>query len=158
MHTTLTSRSHSRVGSYVSQEQNNIAMQLEIDHLKEKLRHARRKRTTSNFDVSSDDGEDVSYRRRSRTPPSESFSDNKEHRHKRRYKNPSRKGLGNDAMRKTLNQISKSSSRARLKGKTSSVIQSTNVHHLQWSNGSCGACEPFQPENDCPLQERGPIV
>ena len=95
-------------------------MQLEIDHLKEKLRHARRKRTTSNSDVSSDvssdDGEDVSYRRRSRTPPSESFSDNKEHRHKRRYKNPSRKGLGNDAMRKTLNQISKSPFMRKIEG------------------------------------------
>ena len=91
-------------------------MQLEIDHLKEKLRHARRKRTTSNSDVSSDDREDVSYRQRSRTPPSESFSDNEEHRHKRRYKNPSRKGLGNDAMRKTLNQISKSPFTRKIEG------------------------------------------
>ena len=143
MHTTLTSRSHSQVGNYVSQEQNNRAMQLEIDHLKEKLRHARRKQTTSNSDVSSDvssdDGEDASYRRRSRTPPSKSFFDNKEHRHKRRYKNPSRKGLGNDAMRKTLNQIPSHLSRARLKGQDflgDSINQcspSTMVERILWS-------------------------
>ena len=41
MHTTHSSRSHSRVGSQVSQRQNNTkAMQLEIDNLKKKLRHA----------------------------------------------------------------------------------------------------------------------
>ena len=83
-------------------------MQLEIDHLKKELRHARRKRTPSNFGVSSDDGEDASYRQRSRTSPSESFSYNEEHHHKRRYKSPPCKGLGNDTMNKVLNQISKS--------------------------------------------------
>ena len=41
VHTTHTSKSHSRVGSYVSQKQNNKVMQKEIDHLKEELRHAR---------------------------------------------------------------------------------------------------------------------
>ena len=41
MHTTHSSRSHSRVRSQVSQRQNNTkAMQLEIDNLKKKLRHA----------------------------------------------------------------------------------------------------------------------
>ena len=83
-------------------------MQLEIDHLKRKLHHAWQKRTPSNSDVSSDDGEDASYRRRLRTPPSESFSYNEERHHKCRYKSPPRKGLGNDAMSKALNQISKS--------------------------------------------------
>ena len=62
VHTTHTSKSHSRVGSHVSQEQNNKAMQLEINHLKKKLRHAWRKRTPSNSNVSSDDEEDASYR------------------------------------------------------------------------------------------------
>ena len=108
VHTTHTSRSHSRVGSHVSQEQNNRPMQLEIDHLKKELRHARRKQTPSNFDVSFDDGEDASYRQRSRTSPNESFSYNEEHHHKRRYKSPPCKGLGNDTMSKVLNQISKS--------------------------------------------------
>ena len=107
VHTTHTSRSHSRVGSHVSQEQNNRVMQLEIDHLKKKLRYAQQKRTPSNSDFSSNDGEDASYRQRSRTPPSESFSYEEEHHHKRRYKSPFCKGLGNDAMNKALNQISK---------------------------------------------------
>ena len=43
VHTTHTSKSYSRVGSHVSQEQNNRAMQKEIDHLKKELRHARRR-------------------------------------------------------------------------------------------------------------------
>ena len=43
MHTTHMSRSHSQIGSQVSQRQNNTkAMQLEIDNLKKKLRHAQR--------------------------------------------------------------------------------------------------------------------
>ena len=41
VHTTHTSRSHSQVGSHISQEWNNRAMQKEIDHLKKELRHAR---------------------------------------------------------------------------------------------------------------------
>ena len=39
-HTTRTGKSHSWVGSHVSQEQNERAMQREIDDLKKKLRHA----------------------------------------------------------------------------------------------------------------------
>ena len=108
MHTTHTSKSHSRVGSHVSQEQHNRAMQLEIDQLKRKLRHARQERTPSNSDVSSEGEEDASYRRRLKTPPSESFSYHEEHHHKCRYKSSPRRGLGNDAMSKVLNQISKS--------------------------------------------------
>ena len=103
VHTTHTSRSHSRVGSHVSQEHNNRAMQLKIDHLKKKLRHAWQKRTLSNSDVSFDDEEDASYKRRLRTPPSESFFYDEEHYRERRYKSPPRKGLGNDAMSKALN-------------------------------------------------------
>ena len=83
-------------------------MQLEIDQLKRKLRHARRERTPSNSNFSSEDEKDASYRRRSRTPPSESFSYDKEHHHKHRYKSLPHRGLGNDAMSKELNQISKS--------------------------------------------------
>ena len=60
--TTHTSRSHSRFGSHISQEQNSRAMQLEINQLKRKLRHAQRERTTSNSDVSSEGEEDSSYR------------------------------------------------------------------------------------------------
>jgi len=83
-------------------------MQLEIDQLKRKLHHARQERTPSDSDVSSEGEEDASYKRRSRTPPNESFSYNEEHHHKHSYKSPPRKGLGNDAMSKALNQISKS--------------------------------------------------
>ena len=115
VHTTHTSKSHSRVGSHVSQEQNNKAMQREIDHLKKELRHAWWRRTPSRFDSSSDDEKDGSYRRRSRTPPSESFSYEEEHHRERRYKSPTRKGLENNAMSKALNQISKSTSRTGLK-------------------------------------------
>ena len=83
-------------------------MRREIDDLKKKLRHAQWKWTLSSSDVCSNDEEDASYRRRSRTPPSESFSYNEEHHHRQRYKTSPRKGLGKNAMSKALNQISKS--------------------------------------------------
>ena len=117
VHTTHISRSHSRVGSQVSQRQNsNKAMQLEINNLKKKLHHAQQKRTPSSFDMSSNDEEDDNYKRRSRTPPSETFSYNKEHHHKHRNKSPPCKGLGNDTMSKALNQISKSPFTHKMKG------------------------------------------
>ena len=108
VHTTHTSISHSRVGSHVSQEQQNKVMQLKIDNLKKELRHAQRKQTPSRSNISSNDEEDTSYRGRTRTPPSKSFSYDKEHYHKHRYKSPPRRGLGNDAISKALNQISRS--------------------------------------------------
>ena len=108
IHTTHTSKSHFQVGSHVFQEQNNRAMQREIDHLKKELRHARQRRTPSWSNSSTDDEKDGSYRRRSRTPPSESFSYEEEHHRECRYKSLTRRGLGNVAMGKTLNQISKS--------------------------------------------------
>ena len=98
-----TSKSHSRIGSHVSQEQHNKAMQLEINQLKRKLRHVRQEQTPSNSDISSEGAEDTSYRQRSRTPPSESFSYEVEHQYKRRYKSPARRGLGNDVISKALN-------------------------------------------------------
>ena len=91
-------------------------MQLEIDHLKRKLRHQRRRRTPSNSDFSFDDDEDSSYRPRSRTPSSESFSYDEDYHHKRRNKNSSSKGLGNDAMSRVLNQISRSPFMHRIEG------------------------------------------
>ena len=108
MHTTHTSRRHSRGGSHLSHEKNTKAMQLEIDHLKRRLRHKRRKRTPSNSNFSSDNEEDGSYRRRSRTPPSESFSYDKDYHHERQNRSSFSKGLGNDAMSRALNQISRS--------------------------------------------------
>ena len=60
VHTTHTSRSHSQVGSQVSQRQNNTkAMHLEIDNLKKKLRHAQRKRTPSSSNISSNNEEEI---------------------------------------------------------------------------------------------------
>ena len=83
-------------------------MQREIDDLKKRLRQAQRKQTPSSSDVSSNNEEDASYRQRSGTPPSESFSCEEEHLHKRRRKSPSGKGVGTNVMKKALSQISKS--------------------------------------------------
>ena len=83
-------------------------MQREIDDLKRQLRRAQRKQSPPSSDVSSNDEEDTIYRQRSRTPPSESFSYEEEHLHKRKHKSPSRKGVGTDVMKKALSQISKS--------------------------------------------------
>ena len=107
MHTTHSSKSYSRGGSHVSHEENARAMQLEIDHLKRKLCHERWKRTPSNSNFSSGYEEDGSYRPRSRTPPSESFSCDEDYHRERRNKSSSCKGLGNDVMSKVLNQISR---------------------------------------------------
>ena len=84
-------------------------MQLEIDRLHRRLCHERQRRTPSDFDPSSDDDRDGSYRPRSRTSLSESFSYDKDRHYKQRSKSPSRKGTGNDAISRALNQISKSS-------------------------------------------------
>ena len=78
-------------------------MQKEIDDLKKKLCHAQRKWSPSSSDGSSNDEDDASYKRRSRTPLSESFSCDEEPHHQRKYNNPSREGVGNDVMNKALN-------------------------------------------------------
>ena len=84
-------------------------MQQEIDDLKRQLRQAQWKQSPPCSDVSSNDEEDIIYRQRSRTPPSESFSCKEEHLHKRKHRSPSRRGVGTDVMKKALSQISKSS-------------------------------------------------
>ena len=83
-------------------------MQREIDDLKRQLRRAQQKRSPSSSDVSSNDKEDTINRQRFRTPPSESFSCEEEHLHKRKCRSPYRKGVGTDVMKKALSQISKS--------------------------------------------------
>ena len=83
-------------------------MQREIDKLKEELHCAWRRHSLPNFELSSDETDDATYRQRSRTLPSETFSYDDEYRHRRRYKSPPRKGLGNDVMNKALSQVSKS--------------------------------------------------
>ena len=47
---------------------------------------------------------------------SETFSHEKEHHHKCKHKSPSRKGLGNDAMNKALDRISKSPFTRKIEG------------------------------------------
>ena len=93
-----------------------MAMQLKIDELKKKLGHTWQRQTPSNSDVSSDDEGDVSYKRRSRTPPSESFSYDEEHHHERRYKSLPHKGLGSNAISRSLNQISRSPFTSNIEG------------------------------------------
>ena len=106
VHTTHTSRSHSRSESHVSHRKDTRFLQLEVDHLCRKLCREQRRGTPSNSGSQSDD--DDSYRPRSWTPPSESFSYNEEHHHRQRSRSPTYKGLGNDTMSKALRQISKS--------------------------------------------------
>ena len=67
-------------------------LQREINDLKKKLRRAQRKQTPSSSDVSSNDDGDASYRKRSETLPSESYSCEEEHSRKRRRKSPSGRG------------------------------------------------------------------
>ncbi|XP_030941498.1 uncharacterized protein LOC115966397 [Quercus lobata] len=83
-------------------------MQREIDQLKRELRHAWRRRSLPSSEPSFEETDGASYRRRSRTPPSETFSYEEEHHHRRGYKSPPCRGLGNDAMNKELSQVSKS--------------------------------------------------
>ena len=58
----------------VHEQADEKTLQREIDDLKKRLRRAQRKQTPSSADVSSNDDEDASYRQRSGTPPSESYS------------------------------------------------------------------------------------
>ena len=97
-----------RKGRAVHEQGDEKAMQQEIDDLKRQLRRAQRKQSPSSSDISSNDEEDTIYRQRSRTPPSESFSYEEEHLHKRKRRSPSRKGVGTNVMKKVLSQISKS--------------------------------------------------
>ena len=118
-HTTQTSKSHSHMGSHVSQSQNDEqAMQREINDLKRKLRHAQRRRSHSSPDIPSDDESDNDYRQRLRTPPSETFSHEERHYWRRKRKSPSPRGLGNDAMSSALDQLSKSPFTCHIEGAT----------------------------------------
>ena len=103
-----TNRSQSRGKSQVSHAKNEKDMQREIDELKKKLRRARRRQSSFEFKSSSGDTEDVMYRQRSRTPPSEAFSGDEEYSsYRRKSKSTLHKGLGNKAMNEALNQVAK---------------------------------------------------
>ena len=114
-HTKHTERSHSRTRSYVSHDQETRKLQQEIDRLRRKLRHREHDRRSPSFPPSdgSRGSRDLSYRRRSRTPSSESYSaslrqDRLEKCSNKREKRSSHHGMENDAMSKALQQISKS--------------------------------------------------
>ena len=83
-------------------------LQREIEDLKRKLRRAQRKQTPFSSDVSSNDEGDASYRKCLETPPSESYSYEEEHSHKRRRNSPFGRGVGTKVMKNALSQISKS--------------------------------------------------
>ena len=83
-------------------------MQRQINELKRELHHARRRHSSPNSELSFEETDGATYRRRSRTPPSETFSYEEGYHHRRKYKSPPRKGLGNDAMNKALSQVYKS--------------------------------------------------
>ena len=83
-------------------------MQREIDELKKKLHRARRRCLSLDSEPSSEETDDATYRGRSRTPPSETFSGDEEYSHKPKNKSPTHKGLGNNAMNGALNQVAKS--------------------------------------------------
>ena len=91
-------------------------MQRKIDELKKKLRHARRRRSLPDSEPSSEETNDDTYRRRSRTPPNETFSGEKEYSHKHKNKSPTHKGLGNNAMNEVLSQVAKSPFTRRIEG------------------------------------------
>ena len=104
MHATHTSKSQSRGKSHVFHAKSERDMQCEIDELKKKLRHIRRIHSS----LDSEDTNDATYRRRSKTPPSETFFGDEEYRHKRKNKSPTHKCLGNNAMNKVLSQVARS--------------------------------------------------
>ena len=102
-----TSKSQSRGKSHVSHAKNERDRQREIDELKE-LCHARRRCPSPDSELSFEETDDAMYRQRSRTPPSETFSSDKERHHKRKSKNPTYKGLGNNSMNEAFNQVARS--------------------------------------------------
>ena len=72
----------------VNEQVDEKDLKQEIDDLKKKLRRAQRKQTPSSSNFSSNDDGDASYKKHSETPPSESYSCENEHSHKRRRRSP----------------------------------------------------------------------
>ena len=128
-------------------------MQREIDDLKKRLHRAQRKQTPSNSDVSSNDDENASYRKRSETPPSESYSCEEEHSRKRRQRSPFGRKVGTNVMKKTLSQISKSPfTRGIEKAKLPGVSISPHSPCIT------DARSPVQTKDGCPFSGRSPVV
>ena len=72
VHTSHTSKSHFRTGSHVSHGEETRNLRLEIDHLCRKLRCKQQEASPLSSETNS--SEDGSYKLRSRTPHSKSFS------------------------------------------------------------------------------------
>ena len=103
VNTTQTSKSHTRVGSHMSQRRDyEQAMQREINDLKRKLRFAQRRQSPPSPDTPLDDENDDDYKQRSKTPPSETSSHEEERHQRRKRRSPSPRGLGHDAMSRAL--------------------------------------------------------
>ena len=101
----------------MSHAENEKDMQREINELKKKLHRARRRRASFEYESSSGDTEDDTYRQRFRTPPSETFSGDEEYSSYRwKRKSTLHKGLGNKAMNEALNQVAKSPFMLRIEG------------------------------------------
>ena len=64
MHTTHTSKSQSRGKSHVSHAKNERDMQREIDELKKELHRAQRRRLSPDSELSSEEIDDATYRRK----------------------------------------------------------------------------------------------
>ena len=92
---------YQRRSHLVHEQADEKDLQREIDDLKKRLRRAQRKQTPSSSDVSSNDDEDASYRKRSETPPNESYSCEEEHSHKKRRRSPFGRGVGTNVMKKS---------------------------------------------------------
>ena len=109
------SRSHLRPRNHVSHEQETWNLRLEIDHLHKQPQrrvHVREDRTPSSSQ-SFGSKKDRSYKQRTRTPLSKSFTSSShtkggERRHRRRNKNSFLGNMGNEAMSRALCQISSS--------------------------------------------------
>ena len=101
----------------MSHAENEKDMQREINELKKKLRRARRRQALFESESSSGDTEDDTYRQRSGTPPSETFSCDEEYNnYGRKSKSTLHKGLGNKAMNEALSQVAKSPFTRRIEG------------------------------------------
>ena len=119
------------------------ALQREIDDLKKQLRRAQWKQSPPSSDVSSNDEEVTIYRQRSRTPLSEAFSCEDEHLHKRKRRSPSCRRVGTDVMKKALSQISKSPfTRGIEKAKLTRRFHQPTFAMYNGRTGSCRAHKP----------------
>ena len=99
----------------VSQRQDNF-LNLERERDQDKRREGSVNTSHTSRSRSKGKGHASQKRRRSRTPPSETFSYEKEQPHKCGHKSPSYQGLANDAMSKALNRICQSPFTHRIEG------------------------------------------